>query len=87
MSQTGIWTNHIWKTVCKLKVIFLKVDVAVVQTISEDKFELKAFCVQVVCPTGLCSTIQIEEKLFDKYRKLGYSTRTMFNVEAAIVEH
>ncbi len=42
---------------------------------------------QVLRSTGLCSTIQIKEKLFDDLQKLWCSTRIKFEVEAAIVEH
>ncbi len=42
--------------------------------------------VQVLCSTGLCSTIEIEEKLFDEMKKLWCSTQIMFDVEAAIVK-
>ncbi len=37
--------------------------------------------VQVLRSTGLCSTIEIEEKLFDDYRKLRCSTQIMFDVK------
>ncbi len=41
---------------------------------------------QVLRSTGLCSTIEIKEKLFDDVKKLWCSTQIMFDVEAAIVE-
>jgi hypothetical protein len=43
--------------------------------------------VQVLRLTGLCLTIEIEEKLFDDLQKLRCLTQILFNVEAAIVKH
>jgi hypothetical protein len=37
--------------------------------------------VQVLRSTGLCSTIEIEEKLFDYYRKLRCPTQIMFDLK------
>jgi hypothetical protein len=37
--------------------------------------------VQVLRSTGHCSTIEIEEKLFDDYRKLQCLTQIMFNLK------
>ncbi len=42
--------------------------------------------VHVGCSTGLCSTIQIKEKLFDNLQNLGCSTRIMFDGRLTIVE-
>ena len=44
------------------------------------------------CSTGLCSTIQIEQVMFDDPQKLGCSTRIMFDVEQqlsnkTLIEH
>ncbi len=44
------------------------------------------------CSTGVCSTIQIEQVMFDDPQKLGCSTRIMFDVEQqlsnkTLIEH
>ncbi len=36
------------------------------------------------CSTGLCSTIQIEQNMFDDPQKLGCSTRIMFDVDVDV---
>ncbi len=41
---------------------------------------------QVLRSTGLFSTIEIEEKLFDDMKKLWCLTQIMFDLEAAIVK-
>ncbi len=43
--------------------------------------------VQVLRLTGLCSTIQTGEKLFDDLQKLQCSIRIMFDKKLTIIEH